>query len=119
MKPNFQDFKQTDADNFQFGREIRGGVFQFKEFLRDMWPDRFKALKTMPYDESIKIIEGIFEDTSFWCDMEINLSDYNETAIENHISAYYKDLDELKEIYGEDWMFIVAECIFEQESGLY
>lgn len=52
-------------------------------------------------------------------EMFINLDNYNEDEIDNHISAYYNSINELKNIYKEQSNWIIAECIFEQESGLY
>ena len=49
----------------------------------------------------------------------MNLDNYTEGEIENHILAYYDSIEEIIEIYGEDSEWIIAECIFEQESGLY
>lgn len=113
------DWKNTDPDNFQYGRELRGGVFEFKEFDRQTFMSKFYELKAMPYEEAEKFIVADFNSTDFWKHERVNLSDYTEQEIEDHISGYYKDLDEVKDIYEDEWMFIVAECIFEQESGLY
>jgi hypothetical protein len=87
----------TDPDNKQYGRKIAEGIYEFKE--------------RNPFHE--------FNDEGEEIEITINLSHYSEEEIENHISAYYSSLNELKEIYGEDSEWIIAECIFEQESGLY
>ena len=47
------------------------------------------------------------------------MANYKDEEIKKHISAYYDSIDQIKKIYGSDWEWIVAECIFEQESGLY
>lgn len=114
-----EDYKQTDADSFQFGRKIRGGVYKFKEFERFLFAELFTQLKALPYKEALEEIKNRFNVSEYWIEIEISLANYSEQEIEDHISAYYADLDELKSIYGNDWMFIVAECIFEQESELY
>ena len=49
----------------------------------------------------------------------IDLSEYTFAEIERHISSYYKDLKEVYDIYPESALWIMAECIFEQESELY
>lgn len=45
----------------------------------------------------------------------MDFSDYDEDDLEKGVKAYYKNLDEVKSIYGDDWKQIVLECIFEQE----
>ena len=59
-----------------------------------------------------------YEDDEF-IESYINLDNYTEEEIEEHISSYYNSVEEIIEIYGEDSDWIIAECIFEQESGLY
>jgi hypothetical protein len=59
-----------------------------------------------------------YEDDKF-IESYINLDNYTEEEIEEHISSYYNSVEEIIEIYGEDSDWIIAECIFEQESGLY
>ena len=113
------DWKKTDPDNFQFGRELRGGVFEFKEFDRHTFRIEFFRLNHLPYKEAEVMLTADFDGDEFWKHQRVNLADYTEQEIESHISSYYNDLDEVKEIYGDEWMFIVAECIFEQENGLY
>jgi len=49
----------------------------------------------------------------------IKLDDYNLKEINNIISSYYLSIEELKKEYKENSDWIIAECIFEQESGLY
>ena len=52
-------------------------------------------------------------------ELSINLKHYSTEEVLNYISAYYKDLKEIEEIYGQDKNWIIAECIFEQSNGLY
>jgi hypothetical protein len=91
------EWKCTDADSNQYGRQISENVYEFKE--------KNRGLTDYEEDEFIQII--------------VDLDDYNSDYIENCISAYYSGIDEVKEIYGNDSNWIIAECIFEQESGLY
>lgn len=109
-----QEWKLTDPDNFQYGRKIREGVYEFKEFDRNNY-----AINLDDYPTEDIFIDTIFDHSEFWEEMTIVMSQYTEEQIQKHISAYYKDVDEVKEIYGDDWEWIVAECIFEQESSLY
>ena len=87
----------TDLDNEQYGRQISENVYEFKE--------KNRGLSEYKDDEFIEIT--------------IDLDDYSSNDAENHVSAYYSGIDEVKQIYGADFEWIIAECIFEQESGLY
>lgn len=87
----------TDLDNEQYGRQIDTRIFEFKE--------KNRGLSDYEEDEYIQLI--------------IDLSDYSSEEAENHISAYYQDFNEVFNLYGEEANWIIAECIFEQESGLY
>lgn len=88
----------TDLDNQQYGRKINNGHYEFKELNRN----------TSDYEKLDEWIEG-----------EVVLSNYTDSQIQNHLSAYYDSIQEVKDTYGDNWEWIVAECIFEQESGLY
>ena len=91
------DWVCTDLDNEQYGRQLSETKFEFKEKNRGL----------LDYDEDEFIHFGV------------DLSDYSEKEIEEAISGYYSSLDELKAIYIKDSNSIIAECIFEQECGLY
>ena len=87
----------TDGSLDQWGRQISENVYEFKEKNRDL----------IGYEED-EFIE-----------ITIDLDDYSSTYVEDIISAYYSGIDEVKQLYGTDFEWILAECIFEQESGLY
>lgn len=87
----------TDLDNQQYGRQIDTRTFEFKEKNRGL----------TEYKENQFI--GIY----------VNLNNYTEGEVENYTEPYYSSVEEIKQIYGEDADWIIAECIFEQESGLY
>jgi len=99
----------TDPDNHQYGREIRGGVYEFKEWIGG------STLGKLTEEE----VEEDFDNSGCWEQKTINLADYNDVEINSHVSGFYDSLDGLKEECGDDWMWIVAECIFEMESELY
>lgn len=99
----------TDPDNFQYGRKVSEGVYQFKEWGGE------KKLQV----PSGKPIKECFDEPGDWEEDTIVLANYSEDEIREHISAYYSSLEELKEIYGDDSEWIIAECIFEQQSGKY
>lgn len=87
----------TDLDNQQYGRQLARSIFEFKEKSRDL----------DEYDEGEDI------------QLLINLDDYSTQEIDDYISPYYDNIHELEAIYGTGSDWIIAECIFEQESGLY
>ena len=91
------DWVCTDLDNEQYGRQLSETRFEFKEKNRGL----------LDYEEDEFI------------NMVIDIDDYSTEEIDNHISAYYRDIHELEAIYGKESNWIIAECIFEQESGLY
>lgn len=94
----------TDPNNQQYGRQISDMIFEFKEPLFDykfegITPKRFKT------DEEIKIA--------------INLSEYSENDMYDYVSSYY-GYDDFKEfLKTNEGRWVIAECIFELESGNY
>jgi len=106
------EWVQTDGSTHQYGRIIREGVYEFKEWIGGC--EDGKTIDEMAVRD--------FDDAGCWLQDTVSLVDYNEQEIESHISSYYNSLDQIKEEYGDGengWMWIVAECIFEQESELY
>lgn len=100
----------TDQDNQQYGRFISGKTFEFKEFNR-----RNNNL----IDELNKLGEQgfynlYFNKLEYWIQRVVNLQEYTIKQQKSYCSAYYPE-QEFKDL--TDW--IIAECIFEQESGLY
>ena len=91
------EWQCTDPDNEQYGRYISDRIYEFKEKNRGL----------------IGYGNGEF------IEIYINLNNYTLGEIEEVADTYYGSLDELKEQCGDSWEWILAECIFEQESGLY
>lgn len=75
----------TDPTTNQYGRRIDENIFEFKEG---------------DYEDGV--VQAV-----------IDISEYTEEEIENCVSSYYSNLNEVKELYEYDWKWIVAECIFE------
>ncbi len=46
----------------------------------------------------------------------MDFDDYTEDDLEEGVKSYYKNLDEVKIIYVDDWKQIALECIFEQSE---
>ena len=87
----------TDPDSEQFGRQLSENIFEFKE-------------KDRSFDAHGK---------NKWIKKTINLSLYKYQDIIAMCAPYYKTMDELFDTYGKQSSWIIAECIFEQESGQY
>ena len=107
-------WKLTDPDNYQYGRKIKNGIYEFKEFDRINY-----EINLNDYPNKEIFIDTVFDNSEFWEEITIVMANYKDEEIKKHISAYYDSIDQIKKIYGSDWEWIVAECIFEQESGLY
>lgn len=82
----------TDLDRKQYGIQLSDNLFKFKE-----WDEQEQE----------------------FVELEVDINKYSTEEIDENISAYYGSVDEIKSIYGIESNFIIAECIFEQESGLY
>lgn len=106
-----EGFTCTDADNFQFGKELSENRFRFVEINRSTLTGSFypRSLEDVNHFELIQNTD--------WYDEVIDLEDYTELDIDRIISGYYDSVEVMKEIYGEpNYKFIIAECIFEQET---
>ena len=106
-----EGFTCTDADNFQFGKELSENRFRFVEINRSTLAGSFypRSLEDVSHFELIQNTD--------WYDEVIDLEDYTELDIDRIISGYYDSVEVMKEIYGEPfYKFIIAECIFEQET---
>ena len=102
----------TDPDSFQYGRRVCEGVYEFKEFDRNNYV-------ILPNEVS-KFLDTQENKTNpeIWVCRIIDLSNYSEDQIKEYIKPYYNSIQQIKDDY-EDWQWIIAECIFEQENGLY
>jgi hypothetical protein len=109
----------TDPDNFQYGKQLSPTKFEFREYDRHIADNKFFKLKEMPYKEAKTEIEADWNCSDFWQESTIDLADYDNQMIREFISGYYESLEALIEIYGDQSNWIIAECIFEQESGQY
>ena len=106
-----EGFTCTDADNFQFGKEISDNKFRFVEINRGTLYDIFRSNNLQEIDH-FELIEN-----ADWFDEVIDLDNYTELDISTIIKGYYDSVEVMKEIYGEPfYKFIIAECIFEQET---
>jgi len=100
----------TDIDSLQYGRKINQDIYEFKEFDRANYNfvDEIKLLGIKKFRKTY------WRKKEFWVRNIINLQKYTSEQIKSFLSAYYP---ERNEISLTNW--IIAECIFEQESGLY
>lgn len=91
---------QTDPDNKQYGRQLGEKVFEFKELNHMneiLYPDEEKETYIQSY---------------------INLDHYTREKMFDMVNAYY-DEKEFQAMLDAKEYWIIAECIFEQESGQY
>jgi hypothetical protein len=98
----------TDPDNLQYGRRLSTYKFEFAEFDRDSF-DKPNSVN----------LEEVDFDSEYWVNFIVDLEKYSMKQIMDNTESYYGNLDEIAKQYGKDFTWIVAECIFEQESGLY
>ena len=118
-----ETYRQEFRNHHLVLTDLKKGLTQEKArealaLLQEPWtctdPDteQYCRIRTLPdghkeYDyEEIRDGEKVSE--------TIDVSAMTTDEIQEAISGYYKDLDEVKETYGEDWEQIVAECSFEQ-----
>lgn len=109
----------TDPDNLQFQRN---GSFEFKEFDRFSYPNEFKEI--VDGVDTLKTpIELIpyWNNSNYWIIDTIDFKEYSIEKVFSLCSSYYskEELSELIEDSNSGGWEIIAECIFEQESGLY
>ena len=112
-----QGFECTDIDNLQFAKTNEDGTFTFKEFKRFEHPELFIAIRDNFIHKRIDCQER------WWITETIDLTNYTYQHIMNHVTTY----GYIPALDGT-WMdctgnevepAIIAECIFEQESGQY
>lgn len=83
----------TDPSMNQYGRLIGDRIYEFKQ--------------DMEYPDGSIVKE----------EEEINLNDFTDDEINNHLSAYGWSIEQLKEENEiEDAEWLMAECIFEQTA---
>lgn len=113
----------TDPDNYQYGRKVFEGVYQFKEFDRLTFGSNLtEVIDEAGYEAGNKYVIDHFDDADFWIEKTIVLATYAPKTIEHHVKGYYASMNELETICGGDKQqvdWITAECIFEQNNGLY
>lgn len=74
-----------------------------------------RKVKTRVYD----LIEVREEPDSYTVAFDrIDLDEFTEEEIYRYISGYYDSVEEIKTQYGKDANGIIAECIFEQMTGV-
>jgi len=93
---NTTDWILTDPDNQQYGRRLDELKFEFKE------KDKNLTIDLDEYEEN---------------EIEDIINSYGYTLYEDEeFLEYYNDVYSL---YGDSANWIIAECIFEYESGFY
>ena len=94
-KKDIVEWTCTDPDQQQYGRKIKDGHYQFKE---------------KPHHPNDDYEEGEM------VEMDIILAHYTREEMWHHVKAYYTSMQEVYDTYGDEAEWIIAECIFEQET---
>lgn len=82
----------TDIDCYQYCKKLNDTCYWYIE-LREV---------------------GDFESPFYWVyATQIDLEYYTDDEVLDYITGYYDDVEQIREIYGEDANQIIAECIFE------
>lgn len=85
----------TDPSCNQYGKKISDSIYAFRE-------DR----EIDPKTKEVEVFQS-----------EIDLDDYHPEEIKDAINFFgYDCVEDVEEIYGEEYKWIIAECIFELES---
>ncbi len=123
---NKTDWVCTDPDNQQYGRRLYTGMYEFKEWDRNT---HVFGNVDIGSEEDICLKKERFNKMDFWIQQTIDLSEYPVKEQEHIINNYgytfeagenkNPNLQNIKELYPDNWEWIVAECIFEVESELY
>ena len=94
----------TDVSNQQVAIKLSDEVFIYSE------------QRSWPYD-------GVTDDEKDTGDYFAETMDFNEYRSEieqlRAVSGYYDTIDEVKELYGDDWKQIILECDFEKIEVFY
>jgi len=91
MKKHSKEWKLTDGDTNQYGRQLTDVLFEFKEDGKEETGIDLSAYRN-------KEIEGV-------------INSYGYTL---HKSK--KGLENVYDLYGKDANWIIAECIFETDT---
>ncbi len=117
-------YGQDFLDHYLILTDIKEGLTKEKSqealaLLEEPWtctdPDtgQYCRIRTLPDGHREYDYEEMRDGVKITDTIDVSLMTPKE--IQEAISGYYKDLDEVKQIYGDDWEQIVAECEFEQQ----
>lgn len=119
MGINKNAWEPTDPDHLRFGQtdEEDIKIFYFRQFDCDKFPKLFQQL----LDYGIEFLmsdNSIWDDAKYWIEKQIDLSKYTLSQMNDWVKPFYPSgLTEVVEKYGSSSEFIVADCIFEQQSA--
>ncbi len=110
MKKKLNQWICTDPDTLQYGRQISEKVFEFRQF--DVINNR--ELFEAGLDMDLRYLETkpVWK-MDCWDKLTVDLTNYTDKDIKENITGFYNSLNELKNTYGEESNWIIAECIFE------
>lgn len=84
-----------------------------KQFVKKLDDSKF-----MIYDEIAYGDDNEYTDVFYG---EVDIADYSDEELNKLVRGYYKDINEVKEIYSheDEWKQVVAEIIAEQDDHNY
>jgi hypothetical protein len=106
----------TDPDNLQYSKENQDGTYAFREFDKFHYPDEFKQVLRGAINLAVDL------KPRYWVTMTIDLDGYTIDEIDQLLKTYGYIGNETGWVDGCGCQLtneIIAECVFEQESGLY
>lgn len=112
----FEGWDCTDIDSLQFKTYIGDGTYKFKEFSRFEYTKQFNQIVNGQVDIHL------FAASIFWIEDTIKPESYTIEQVTSILSPYgYKKVKDgwIDDCGDAITLAIIAECIFEQESGLY
>ena len=108
----------TDPDNFQFCKEVSYLEFTYKEFDQLSY-DLSKHISSSFLDNDVTdFLTKCWNIPSYWIEMDINVNDYSDEQKSDCVSGYYTK-QEFEDMLKNREYQLIAECIFEIESGQY
>lgn len=108
-----------DPDNYQYGRKISNGLYEFRELGLSYWPDENEEL-------TAEELAAIWANTEAWVSKTIDLTHYSLAQREDYARTFYGSLAELYASVEEpsatdmeEGHWVLAECIFEQTADYF
>lgn len=83
------------------------------QLVRKISDTQYDVIETLRFPEGCNNGEDLFK--AYF--QRIDIKDYSEDEIRKYVSGYYKSLENLRKLYGENSNQIIAEYIAETKAG--